>query len=316
MRRTVEVTDMDAAQQILSDTYALMRIDSNGDRRGMRLRSEPLGGIRLDQVSFGMAFRAEVSPLHAYVFGEVTSGRARYSSDGEERDHLPGDVALTAQPDHPYAALIDDTAADFAVIAAERFAEVAAPPPGRGDAVAFAGYRPVSARAAAGWKAVHSFLRNEVLANPDTADSPLVAGHAARLLVATTLATFPNTSLVEPTATDRNDAHPRTLRRAVAFIEANPHRDIGVADIARAASVSIRAIQLAFRRHLDTTPSGYLRRVRLECARRELLRESATDGGSTVTAVAARWGYARPGRFAARYRVALGETPSATLRGR
>lgn len=315
MRRTVELTDMDAAQQVLSDTYAVMHIDANGGRRGMRLQSEPLGGIRLDRIAFRMAFRAEVSPLHAYVFGEVTSGRARYGSDGEERDHLPGDVSLTAQPDHPYTAQIDDTAADFAVIGAERFAEVAAPPPGRTGAVAFTGYRPVSARAAAGWKAVHSLLRNEVLVNPDTADSPLVAGHAARLLVATTLATFPNTSLVEPTATDRNDAHPRTLRRAVAFIEANPHRDIGVADIARAASVSIRAIQLAFRRHLDTTPLGYLRRVRLECARREL-RESATDGGRTVTAVAARWGYARPARFAARYRVAFGETPSATLRGR
>jgi hypothetical protein len=32
-----------------------------------------------------------------------------------------------------------------------------------------------------------------------------------------------------------------------------------VADIAAAARVTTRAVQLAFRRHLDTTPTDYLR---------------------------------------------------------
>ena len=55
------------------------------------------------------------------------------------------------------------------------------------------------------------------------------------------------------------------------FIEENAHADITVADIAAAASVTVRAIQLAFRRHLDTTPLEYLRRVRLGHAHRDLL---------------------------------------------
>jgi AraC-like DNA-binding protein len=36
--------------------------------------------------------------------------------------------------------------------------------------------------------------------------------------------------------------------------------------------------------------------------------------GTTIAAVAARWGYARAGRFAAAYRKEYGETPSQTLR--
>ena len=37
--------------------------------------------------------------------------------------------------------------------------------------------------------------------------------------------------------------------------------------------------------------------------------------GTTVTAVAARWGFASPSQFAGRYRRTYGQLPSHTLRG-
>ncbi|AHH97038.1 helix-turn-helix domain-containing protein [Kutzneria albida] len=122
---------------------------------------------------------------------------------------------------------------------------------------------------------------------------PLVAGAAGRLLSATVLAIFPNTALTEPTIEDRRDAHPRTLRCAIVLIEDHAHLDISAADIAAAAHVTIRALQYAFRRHLDTSPMGYLRQARLRQAHQELL---ATDPGTgvTVTQVAARWGFFTP----------------------
>jgi transcriptional regulator GlxA family with amidase domain len=85
-----------------------------------------------------------------------------------------------------------------------------------------------------------------------------------------------------------------------------------VAEIARAASVTPRAVQLAFRRHLDTTPTAYLRRVRLEQAHRQL-RDATPGDGITVAEVAARWGFT-PSRFTERYRAAYGVLPSHTLR--
>jgi transcriptional regulator GlxA family with amidase domain len=114
------------------------------------------------------------------------------------------------------------------------------------------------------------------------------------------------------TASDRRDARPATVQRAVSFIEANADIDITIADIARAAGVTARAVQLAFRRHLDITPAGYLRRVRLDQAHRQL---QATDPDhDSVTAVAYRWGFGSPSRFATYYRRAYGVPPSQTLR--
>ena len=77
--------------------------------------------------------------------------------------------------------------------------------------------------------------------------------------------------------------------------------------------VGPRTLQYAFRRHRDTTPLAYLRRVRLALAREDLVAAEPGDG-TTIAEVAARWGYARPGRFADAYRQMYGEPPSQTLR--
>jgi len=98
----------------------------------------------------------------------------------------------------------------------------------------------------------------------------------------------------------------------MAFIETNADLDISIVDIARAAYVNVRAVQLAFRRYLDTTPMAYLRRVRLERAHGQLSAGVPNDG-TTITEIAARWGFANASRFAALYRRAYGHPTSHTL---
>jgi AraC-like DNA-binding protein len=179
--------------------------------------------------------------------------------------------------------------------------------------VRFTGHRPVSAAAARQWLQTVSFVTDSI-AHEEGATSLLVVGSAGRLLAATALATFPNTSVLDDRPADRADATPDTVRRALAFIESNADLDIGVEDIAQAACVTVRAVQLAFRRHLDTTPTAHLRRVRLERAHEELCN-ATPDDGTTVTQVAARWGFPSPSRFATLYRAEHGRLPSQTLRG-
>jgi transcriptional regulator GlxA family with amidase domain len=77
-----------------------------------------------------------------------------------------------------------------------------------------------------------------------------VVSTASQLLAASVLQAFPNSAATGTTAEDQHDASPGTLRRAIAFIEASPDTDIGISDIARAACVTPRAVQLAFRRRL------------------------------------------------------------------
>jgi AraC-like DNA-binding protein len=112
--------------------------------------------------------------------------------------------------------------------------------------------------------------------NPHVGDAEvgarsLVLGHASRLLAAVTLSAFPNTATADPTPHDRTDHQRVLLRRAIKFIEADVLEDIGLADIAEAVRVTPRAVKYMFRRHLDTTPLQYLRRVRLHYAHQELL---------------------------------------------
>jgi AraC-like DNA-binding protein len=315
MEQRLEATDLDTVHQILSSIYGAVRIQAIGSRpAGMRLASASLGEVRFDRLSFRTALEADGAPLGAYVFGQLTSGRVRHCSDRSVRTYLPGEVFLAVQPDHPYLATVDDTAVDLAVIDPALVDEVAESAPERVERpVRFTGYRAVSARAIERWKSTYAYVHAEARTSSAGVTHPLVAGNAARLLVATALATFPNTALTDPTIEDRHDAHPATLRRAIAFIESNADGDIGVADIARAAHVTTRAIQLAFRRHLQTTPSAYLRRVRLQYAHDQL--RDAVPGTITVSAVAAQWGFLNASQFAAHYRVAFAELPSRTLQG-
>lgn len=296
------MTDLDEAHEVLSSAYTRLRFNSGDRRPSLRLESRMLGPVRFDRLSGHIGFEALGDPLDAYVFGHLTSGRLWYPSDGEDRFVASDDVFLAMPPGRPFAVGAEDPQAAMVVFGQDVVDEVA-------DDVRFDGCRPLSPAAAAAWRSTCLHLQNEVL--PVFENNPLVVANAIRLLVATTLATFPNSTLMDWTAADRRDAHPRTVRRAVTFIEDNAAKDITVADIARAARVSIRAIQLAFRRHLDMTPMAYLRRVRLSCADADL---RAANG--TVTMIAARWGYARPGVFAAHYRAAYGVSPSQTLRSR
>jgi transcriptional regulator GlxA family with amidase domain len=154
-------------------------------------------------------------------------------------------------------------------------------------------------------------VKNSVLAH-DAMTTPLVIGHASRLLAAVTLSAFPSSAGAQESRYDRTDSRPILLRRAVDYMDRHADSDIALADIADAIHVTPRAVQYMFRKHLDTTPLAYLRTVRLHRAHQDLLRANRMD--DTVTAIAARWGFMHSGRFAVQYREVYGQSPHTTLR--
>jgi AraC family ethanolamine operon transcriptional activator len=84
-----------------------------------------------------------------------------------------------------------------------------------------------------------------------------------------------------------------------------------IAAICAEINTSERTLHEAFRRHLGTTPKAYLKTLRLNAARQDLL-----SGGANrrVTDVALDWGFLHFGWFSQDYRRLFGETPSQTLR--
>jgi AraC-like DNA-binding protein len=85
-----------------------------------------------------------------------------------------------------------------------------------------------------------------------------------------------------------------------------------VTDLCRAAGVSERALEYAFKEVMGLTPVAYLTRLRLHRVRQALL--AATHGSTTVSAVALGWGFWHFGEFSRAYRDCFGELPSDTLR--
>jgi transcriptional regulator GlxA family with amidase domain len=133
--------------------------------------------------------------------------------------------------------------------------------------------------------------------------------NAHRMLASVALQAFPCTvDRMSPLAADS----PAVLRQAIAYLDDNAHRAVGLSDVAAAVHTSPRNLQYLFRRHLDTTPSLYLRQVRLDAAHREL--RLCTPDETTVRAVARSWGFGNYGRFTRAYRLAYGRSPIATLR--
>ena len=104
---------------------------------------------------------------------------------------------------------------------------------------------------------------------------------------------------------------PRGLKKAIEWLESEPARPWRVGELAALCGVAPRTLQKHFHRFLDQAPLAFLRDLRLDRVRQELLR-GAQD--TSITEIATRYGFVHLGRFAIQYRHRYGETPSATLR--
>ncbi|WP_328473832.1 helix-turn-helix domain-containing protein [Actinoplanes sp. NBC_00393] len=311
--RAFELTDADAIQQTFTVDYGnRMCLRTEHERPAMRYQRTEAGPLALDTLVQTATMDFAIEPLDGrLVVTRSSSARLERTCADTAGRYEAGDLFLMAYPDEPYTVSFHPGGARNCVIDPALLHRVAANAPGRKpQPLRFTSLDPHSPQAAADWWATYAYVSG-LLESPQPV-APLVVAHATQLLAAVTLATFPNTALTDPTAGDRHDASPATLRRAVAFIEAHAGEDISAADVAAAANVSIRAVQLAFRRYHGVTPMTYLRQVRLGHVHRALL--AADPESTTVAAVAALWGFADHSRFAALFRATYGVAPSSVLR--
>ena len=310
-RHEFSTTDPELAREFLNQTYGIRVLVSNV-REGMTRLAATLtdaGPFIVSDVTlpgdltFGTTGSDTVS-IDTVIAGTIQDDRAK-----DTNRYQPGDVLLGSWPQASFTTRTHLVRARALTLPVSLLYTVAGRAPSA--PLRFVSPRPASAADRTRWTSTTGYI-DTLLTSPAAAASPLIIGSTARLLAATVLVAFPNSWDTDPAARDRTDASTATLRRAIAFIDEHAARDISVADVAAAAHVTIRAVQIAFRRHYGTTPAGYLRRVRLDRARQDLL--AANPARESVTAVAYRWGFASPGQFTAAYQQAYGVTPDQTLR--
>ncbi|HEX3752797.1 MAG TPA: hypothetical protein VHW06_19675 [Streptosporangiaceae bacterium] len=143
-----------------------------------------------------MSWPIDQVPPRAPLIGHLKSGRLAYASDGSERRNWIGDDLLAIQPERPCLARSIDTDVEIAVIDLALLSRVAAAAPGRTrPRVQFTGHQPLSSQAAQTWQAAYAYVRDTVLRYPGPDTQSLIVSSAVRLLAATTLATFPYTTI-------------------------------------------------------------------------------------------------------------------------
>jgi len=104
----------------------------------------------------------------------------------------------------------------------------------------------------------------------------------------------------------------RARKRAMVYINEHAHEAPTVAAICRAAGVSWRTLDYAFREQFGLTPKAYLQATRLQAVRNSLKK---SDRQALIADIAGNWGFWHMGQFAADYRRMFGELPSETLAG-
>jgi AraC-like DNA-binding protein len=109
----------------------------------------------------------------------------------------------------------------------------------------------------------------------------------------------------------RAGALPADLVCVIDWLRGHLAEPINLERLASVAGVRPRTLEAHFRSFLGTTPLGWLRRMRLVNARRELQRGRTH---ASVTDIALANGFNQLGRFATDYRSVFGEAPSMTLR--
>ena len=314
----VEIDNAADVAEFLDDVYGVrmrLRLNQTEKREAVLLTHArvSVGPCAIDDMYLAVEAETAPDPLNKVVGVWPRAGRVWAECDGMTGAAEAGEVALLSQPDLPHRAEWHDAHVTSVVLDHSLVAGVAtglpsdqAPLP-----IRFTSFQPVDEAAARLWKSAVTYVKDGVLSD-ETIATPLVLGQASRLLAAVMLSTFPNAAVATHPSSERTDHQPVLLRRAIEFMDANAHNDIALADIAEAVHVTPRAVQYMFRRHLETSPLQYLRRLRLHYAHQELI--AADRMHDTVTDIAARWGFAHTGRFSVLYRRTYGKSPHTTLR--
>jgi AraC-like DNA-binding protein len=315
---TKSTGDLDEARSIIARYFYANFVDTLSGRRGWRARFgiDPAGPVTLGDLSFGTDIRMRFGELGAYhvdvpVTGAVTwrqgNGASHTATTSSAAVFQPvGDTTLErwSGDSRLLAVKIDQQAL-------ENHLALLLDAPVRGP-LRLGPTLNLSGAAGASWLNLLRLVAAESARSGGLLHHPVLGARLREDLITGLLlaADHPyREALHQPRPVL---AAPRTVRRVVELMRAEPERPYTIAELARVAGVSPRSLQLSFRRYLGMPPSEYLRELRLGRVHEQLIQ--ADPAHATVAEIADRVGFTHPGRFAAAYRHRYGVPPSETLR--
>ena len=162
------------------------------------------------------------------------------------------------------------------------------------------------------WRCLMSYLLECSAQEVDLVHHKLMTSQIEQLVASTLLAMHAhNYSDARPAR--QTAILPRHVRKVEEYLQAHAHEPVCADQLAQLAGVSLRSLYAGFKDFCGVSPMQYLRDLRLDRARADLLHLADVP---SVASVALRWGFGHLGRFSADYKGRFGESPSETLRRR
>lgn len=308
-------TDLDQAVDLLTQAYAPHRMSVSEPKHfGFELKTTDAERLRIGHARFDGDVSIEVPPTsNFYIFCFASSGSVRITS-GSQSMLVNPKTASVMTPTQPWR--FDQWSQDSALLAMrigradleEDLAAIMGKPVTA--PIRFEPCMDLTTRRGSEFLRALDLMHQE-LSHPDgLARHPLLASRLAQLVRSSLIVSQPHNYsdlLREPESAPL----PKEIRKVVDAIEADPMQFLIATDLARFACLALRTLEQGFAEFVGISPMAYVRQVRLERARADLLR--ADPGVVSVFVVAHQWGFHHMGRFAASYQQRYGELPSATL---
>jgi AraC-like DNA-binding protein len=305
----LRTTDVDEARSYCAGVYDYpmrMRLAGRGEGFAFAAQAVGLGPVTLGDVGYGADIRLDTDDLTTayHVLMPVTGGigtrQGKIAVGASPRTAAlfrpEGGVELTWPGDTRLISIKIDR------LALER--ELGAPPPPTATGI------DLVTGPGRSWAAMIRLLTAELDDPLSLTRHPTMTRHWWQLVVGGLAMVLDLPRRDEPMRTT-TPLRPRTVKRALDAMHADPGYPFTVAELAAVAEVGPRVLQDAFRRYVGVPPLTYLRRLRLARAHEELRRSDPQR--TSVGEIAYRWGFTHLGRFAGVYRAQYGVSPSRTL---
>lgn len=275
-----------------------------------------LAGLSVNFIQYrpGATISADLS-RRFYLIHHVLSGRCRLGPEIGGRVLAGGDIAVT-NPTEPFSL---QTSADCGQIVIKleskvlsdagqkRFA-ISPDTPIRFDAT-------TADRESTSITGVIDLICREADRSGSGESGPKTERMLAELLAVALIECLPhNMTAALARSPEETGIAPWYVKRVEEFIELHADKPLSIADMTAIAGVSERALYNGFRTWRSTSPKSYLKAIRLDRARTELLGLKSKTGN--VSDIARACGFRHMGNFARDYRHRFGEQPSETLRFR
>ncbi|MGJ7916150.1 AraC family transcriptional regulator [Massilia sp. LXY-6] len=283
-------------------------------RRDMQIRAAHFGDVSISTFAFGRAVDITPTGLEdAVVVTTAIRGKAGITIDGNTFDVDAGDTIIAHEEDRPVFMYEPDTEVLKLRFHRSRLEQFFMQAYGRAPRSRLHFDTEMSdAHTAARWVSLLRFLVLTLNGAGAHARTMLELASIEQMLMLTLLNSQPhNYAIARGSAAHGTASTP--FERAHDFIHQHLGSDIVLADIAKAAYCSPRTLARAFKDAGEAAPMQYVRKLRLERIRAELL--APASGRKTVAELAFEWGYRHLGEFNRQYRTAFGETPSQTREG-